>query len=145
MPETAASRALPALALSAAALGVGVGAAALVHELDGRGGFGDPTYLTAAAVAALAPSVGNLWLGETGDAATGAALRLGGVVALTYALENTSLVGPSGDGAGVAAIAGLVLYAGGLGYDVVTQIDNGDRGPVTLRPSRDGLALTVSL
>ena len=99
----------------------------------------------------VAPSLGNLLVGERRDALVGAGLRVVGAGAVAYGLSSlcTSDCGDrsrlSTRAILVSVIGGTAVFLVGTGYDLVTQARNARAGRVQVGPGGAGLALTVGL
>lgn len=141
-PRSPATAVLVSTAATAASLGLAAG----VYALDGkRGGLRDAGPIAFAVAATLAPSAGNVVLGEFDDASVGLGLRIVGMGAMAYGASNVSLVGDDGPGAYPALLGGAAVFLVGLGYDAVTQVRNDQGARVQFRPTGAGLSLTVGL
>ena len=141
-----------ALLATTAATAVGVGLAHGVYSLDGqRGGVENLGFIAFALVPVVAPSAGNLWLGKTSDALVGLGLRAVGAGAAAYGLRNFDFVtGSSTALDDYIAAGGVLVFLGGVGYDIATQYRNGRRARVEtsrvrIVPTGVGLSLHVGL
>lgn len=131
---------------STVATAAGVWLAANVYNLGDRedNWVQDAGLVLIAVAPTVAPSVGNLWLGENRDALIGLGIRAVGTGAMVYGLSRYQFDGPP-NGSEFVFLAGAATFLTGLGYEVVTQHRNGTRARVQLQQAGMGVGLRLSL